>query len=436
MFRSLKSLFFREKKTVLIAWELGGGMGHAYRLLPIARAMQTQGHAIVFALRTSAASAALVNKFPNAVFLQAPYFGQGSGTRPPSVGAFGGPAVHYADVLLRCGYDTAAHLESLVMSWRQIFDRVKPSIVVCDFSPTTVLAAAGRIPVVHIGSGFATPPVGKSFLHLSPSSRSSAKDREARVFDAIQQVSGALGVPSLNSVSDLLGFAENFSCTLPELDPYQTVRSEPAIGPMQPLPAPSPVPDKNFLFGYLDGDAPGLPRILNSLVKAKVPAGIFIRGSILEYEELVRDTTVTIYQEPQSLGEVLRSATGFLHHGGLGSTETALAIGRPQFFLPKHLEQVLTVDAVVKSGCGANLAGKNFDLGEAIQEAMEKETYQSSTLRMAEHLAKRRPFGVVQRVVNATVSHMGEHIDKQPQESSIHQAIDSSMAQVVLSREN
>jgi hypothetical protein len=318
-----------------------------------------------------------------------------------------------------------------VKRWRQIFERVNPSVVVCDFSPTTVLAAAGRIPVVHIGSGFATPPAGKPFLHLSPSSRSGAKDREARVFDVIQQVSGSLGVPSLNSVSDLLGFAENFSCTLPELDPYRTVRPEPAIGPMQSLPAPSPIPDEKFLFGYLDGDAPGLPRILSNLVKAKVPAGIFVRGSTLEHEELVRSTTVTIYPEPQALGEVLRSASGFLHHGGLGSTETALAIGRPQFFLPKHLEQVLTVNAVVKSGCGANLAGKNFDLGEAIQEAMKKETYQSSTLRMAEHLAKRRPFGVIQKVVNAAVRHMGELSDKQTQESSPYQALDSSMAQVV-----
>ena len=39
-----------------------------------------------------------------------------------------------------------------------------------------------------------------------------------------------------------------------------------------------------------------------------------------------------------------------IHHGGIGTTELALAVGRPQLLLPRHLEQNLTGRALKDIG--------------------------------------------------------------------------------------
>ena len=40
-----------ELATVLVAWELGGGMGHVARLLPVARELAAQGHRAIFVVK-------------------------------------------------------------------------------------------------------------------------------------------------------------------------------------------------------------------------------------------------------------------------------------------------------------------------------------------------------------------------------------------------
>ena len=48
-----------------------------------------------------------------------------------------------------------------------------------------------------------------------------------------------------------------------------------------------------------------------------------------------------------------------IHHGGIGTTELALAVGRPQLLLPRYPEQVLTALAVNALGGSAFLSGRH-----------------------------------------------------------------------------
>lgn len=172
------------RRAVLLAWELGGGLGHVQRLLPIAAELAGSDCRIVFALRRPENAEVIRQRLPAAKVLQAPVHLDEQQERN-TTGAF-----NYADILHRCGYDAMEHLGPVVSRWRELLDLEKPSLVVCDHSPTLILAAAGRVPVVNIGSGFATPPPGRPFLTLFPASARGAKEREAAVLRAINEVHG------------------------------------------------------------------------------------------------------------------------------------------------------------------------------------------------------------------------------------------------------
>lgn len=396
------------RRTVVIAWEHGAGMGHIHLLAPIATALAGQVFRLVFVLRSLDGTDALAGAMPQPIFRRAPRWRSAPdppGT-PPSL------AANYADVLLRCGYDSPDSLRPIVGAWRKILDDVQPSLLLCDHSPGAILAAAGRVPIVNIGTGFSTPPVGQAFFPLFPPALAGAAEREAQVLAAIHDVQTHFGGPSPKTVSGLLGFAENFTCCLPELDPYRSVRPEPALGPVQTLPAfhaqtPSAVP---FIFGYLNRQDHRIADMLRSLVRSRISCGIYIRHRRPEWEQLVAGSTVRLYDEPQSLPTILPTATAVLHHGGLATAETALAAGRPQFLLPFHLEQLLTSDAVQRAGCGLNLSRHPGDVGAQIRAALADGTMAVSAAVMAWQIAARPQADAKARIVAACRRHLSSPV--------------------------
>lgn len=389
-------------RTILIAWELGAGMGHIRRLLPIATRLGEAGYVIVFALRKVAEAGAVRRALPGVRIIQAPFYARPAGEPPVQAGM----GSTYADVLFRCGYNSAEKLGPQVRAWRQLLAEVAPTLVVCDHSPTVVLAAAGRVPVVHIGSGFATPPAGKPFRLLNEANANGARDREALVLASVREVQTAVGGPVPDAVSGLLGLADNITCNLPELDPYRGVRAEPAAGSVQPLPSPQPIGQDTFLFGYLAGEDPRVPSLLQSVAQAKIPAGIYVRQPDAACLAAVAGSTVTLYPTPQNLTEIMGRATAILHHGGLSTTEVALAIGRPQIILSLHLEQLLTADAVESLGCGVNLRRQKRDPGELISKALARGAYRTQAAAVAQRIAARPKIDVAAQIVERCLKHL------------------------------
>src|SRR5690606_3128091 len=119
---------------------------------------------------------------------------------------------------------------------------------------------------------------GRPFLVLNPATKSTAPEREAQVLRSIQAAQAEIGVPPLAEVSQLWSGVENFACTFPEIDPYRSTRPEPAPGPTETLPQPQPIPAEPFLFGYLFGHDPRVPPLLQSLARAQLPGGIYVRN--------------------------------------------------------------------------------------------------------------------------------------------------------------
>ena len=139
---------------IVMAWELGGGMGHVVPLSQIAQALVARGHDVHFVLRDlSGAAEALrgLARHPQVRLWQAPvWLAQLTGAPLP---------VSYAELLFRAGYLDARRLSGLADAWRSLFDALQPQLLVADHAPTALLAARGR-PMARalVGTGFFVPP--------------------------------------------------------------------------------------------------------------------------------------------------------------------------------------------------------------------------------------------------------------------------------------
>lgn len=386
----------RGSQRVLLAWEMGSGLGHIERLLLLGRALAERECEPVFALKIGDHAHRIREFLPHVTIVSAPHRQAAApGPRVP-------PAHTYADLLHRMGYAEAGELEALVRAWMRLFERFKPDLIVCDHSPTVVLAAGGTIPVVHVGSGFATPPPRHRFVVLHEASARGAKERQAEVLASIRSVQRGLGRPPLENLTDLFASAaHHVACCLPELDPYRSARREPALGPLKALPAPMEMPDEPFVFGYLSANDVRTLGILEGLVAANVSAGFYVRdGNLDDLRRATAGSRVTLYDEPQPMTAALEKATAVVHHAGLSTAEQALAAGRPQFLVPRYLEQALTAEAVAKLGCGVNLSGHRGDLGAVVARAVKARTYEPKAQAVAQRIGERSGMGARDAVVS------------------------------------
>lgn len=366
------------KQRILLAWELGGGMGHIRRLAAIGAELVAHGCSVTFALRELDAAESALDRIADRLVFRAPAY-----SGPLLTGA----VCNYADVLYRSGYVSADALRPLVRAWQRTLVTANPALVVADHSPTVLLAAAGRIPVIHIGSGFATPPAGKPFKPLSMRSVTEAADRERAVLTAIRQVQTEAGAPLPDRVSDIFAFGENIPCTLPELDPYDAIRAERAAGPINPLPRPMPLAPNGFIFGYLGGEDERVLGLLESLVRAQMTCRIYFRKRPVVAAAIVAGSAVQLLDAPQPMPEILAQASAVLHHGGLSTAEAALAAGRMQFLFPNNLEQLLTANAIEALGCGLNVR-RTSNPGAAIARALRQHGMRCRSAAVAEKLGR------------------------------------------------
>lgn len=371
------------QKRILFAWELGGGLGHIGPLRAVAQALREAlpGYVPAFALRDQPHHVDLTSAFPGAKIYPAPVFrslNSESGNRRS--------AYNYPDILSSCGYGNADTLGDMMVAWRGLFEDVRPDLIVCDHSPTVILAAAGRIPVVHFGTGFTIPPQGQPYLPLMPRGIQGAAQRERIVLQSIQEACRRLEAPVPDSTYNILTWAENIPCCLPEIDPYRMVRKTLACGPVEKLPPPCSGIPSETIFGYLSNKEERLPEILKSLADSGLKCDIFVRGGIGPYERLVRNSRLRLLDEPRDLRVALLEAGGIMHHGGAATTQVALAMGRPQFLLPRHAEQALTAGAIEGLKCGMNLR-RSSDVGAAIKRALQQQAHTVECTNMANEIA-------------------------------------------------
>jgi len=264
--------------TILLTWELGGGLGHLINLFPLAQGLSQRGHRVYAAVQDIGRAERAFRSVKGTVPFS-PITTKGGPPSPPAplpagegrmgqspgldIAYLQAPAKIYtspgaiepqrtfAHILHNHGFGDRCELRALASAWRGLFELARPDLIVFDHSPTGLLAARG-LPArkAIIGSGFFCPVDECPMADLRPwlpAATERLRQEEDQVLANANAVLAAWGQPPLERLSRLFhDVDECFLATLPELDHYAGRKGALTPGPSpggrgeQITPGPSP----------------------------------------------------------------------------------------------------------------------------------------------------------------------------------------------------
>lgn len=332
-----------------MTWELGAGYGHLAPLLSLARSLKDDGHEIAFAVRDVAAAEAVLGESG------IPYY-----PAPANFFSLGPVALHsYAQILLQTAFNGVQELRGRVRAWQALYDLLTPDILVCDHSPTALLAARGRdLQCIFTGTGFSVPPDVKSLPELrpwAPLDPGTLQRDEARALDMANAVARDLGLPALAYLAEIYSHAAPALFTLKELDCYAEQRPDatywgPLPGPGGAAPQwPEGEGKRVFLYGQ---PFESLPQVLESLRAGKHRVLAYIPKLAPDLRQKFQGGRLHFADKLQDMTAVTREADCAVMTNGHTTTAAMLLAGKPVLLLPQHLEMLLIARCVETAGLG------------------------------------------------------------------------------------
>lgn len=337
-------------KTILCTWEIGGELGHISRYSAIVKALESDGHHVVLALKD------LSRAYPffcttNATLMQAPVW-------LPKV-TMQRPIACLADTMLCMGYLEADALDCLVQAWENLINSVKPDLVIFDYAPTAMLALRHtKIPKILIGTGFADPVPGRPIADWRPYSQDDGLigRQEQRVLQQVNTVLERRKQPALARLADLFEVDRVVISTFPELDLYpDRTNADYCTGPTAKL-VEKPIhfnsADRPRILAYLKPAHPHIEQLVTALARSK--ANVFIacpKGPTQLFTPHISDR----FQFTTDLADLqgaMNSVDLFVGHGNASSVKESIVAGNPVVVLPIQLEQLLTGKKIQQAGLG------------------------------------------------------------------------------------
>jgi UDP:flavonoid glycosyltransferase YjiC (YdhE family) len=337
--------------TVLLTWELGGGIGHLRNLRPIGEELIRRGHRVFAVVRDLAKVRSVLGE------IGIPYV-------PAPIVVRHGPApfdppTSFAHVLANIGFANESSLATVFEAWNTLFDVVRPDLVVADHSPSALLALWGRaIKRINVGIGFFCPPPSYPLPAWSRDGQISRKrmatDEEA-VRCAVNTVLQAHHRPVLARLSQLFNeIDEVFLATYRELDhfgPRENTRYwghwpfGPGIEPIWPAGRGPKI------YAYFKPFA-ALEAVLSELVKLQAPT-IMLAGDIdMGIQKKYACSTLRFEQQPLDLREAAAQCDVALLNANHGTATAMFLAGKPCLLIPLFLEQALFAQKVESLGAG------------------------------------------------------------------------------------
>lgn len=336
-----------------MTWELGGGYGHLAPLLSLARPLQEEGHALMFAARDLTAAEAVLGG-SNIPYFQAPAnFFPRQGVKLHS----------FAQILLHTAFNDGDELLARARAWRALYALLAPDILVCDHSPTALLAARGlRIRCVVTGNGFVMPPDVSPLPELrewNAAPPAELERDEAQALDTANAALRALSAPPLERLAQLFADPAPALFTLRELDNYAELRRGADYWGVPPGPggeAPRwPETDGKRVFVY-GQPFTGLPKVLADLNVSGYCSLVYVPKLPREERERLRSPRIRFADTLQDMTAVGEQCDGALMTNGHGTTAAMLLAGKPVLLLPQHLEMMLIAKTVERRGAGLTAA--------------------------------------------------------------------------------
>lgn len=363
---------------VLLAWELGSGLGHVGTLVPIADELARRGHGVALCLLDLVGTRMVLHGLPHPC-LQAPL--------PLLGGAPVRDPMSLAEILHGCGYRDADILDALVRGWRATLGCVGADVLVADFAPTAVLAARTLgTPSLSVGVGFQLPPAGRPLPSLRPWERL-APDRldaaEAHVVGTANRVLQRYGAAPIEQGWQIFSGDRALVCDWPELDAYARGdlpagerwhgrAFDPGAGE-----APAwPSGEGPRVFAYLKGAHRDVPAVLRALAARGCRTLCYSPQVASGMPKPVEDPSIRYAGGPVNLASALRESAVVVCHAGGATIAQSLLAGVPLLMLPLQNEQGLNALVVMRmrAGVGVFPQPRPFDYGAALATLLDGNT--------------------------------------------------------------
>ncbi len=368
--------------TILFTWELGANLGHVTTIGPVARELSGRGHRVAAALRD------LTN---------AAHIFRGSGVELlPACSHYAAKRqmVTYADLLANAGFADAPVLSAHVAAWRNMIRLVKPDVLVCDHSPTALLA--GRcydVPCVTLGTGFYVPPNECPLPALIPGE----SDIEHRVLDTVNLVLRANRRPAMERLADLYhNSTTHLLTTFPDLDHFGPRTDAEYFGPVCDAPGSESVSTR--VFAYLR-PFHGLEPLLTLLARRGIATTAVVPSVKDELRSKFHGTSVVLRSTPVELASTMCNASLSITHASHGATASSLMAGCPTLLFPTQTEQYMLGQVVERLGCG--MIARPNGVAEALDRLLEETSYRAAAQAFANKCAG---FAQIERIADRVVA--------------------------------
>jgi len=177
---------------------------------------------------------------------------------------------------------------------------------------------------------------------------------ERLLLDNVRVVLAERGSVAPQALPALFAGHAHFVTGLDELDPYRSLRLQPAVG----LPGAPPqltALDGDEVFAYLLGDAPATHTLLAGLNRSGARGRVYVRRGTAEQRHALAGGGMIWLEDPTDTRLALDRARLVVHHGSMLMSEEALLAGRPQLVVPLYLEHLVTAHALEALGVGKPL---------------------------------------------------------------------------------
>lgn len=358
---------------VLIAWELGGGLGHITRIAALARGLVAGGYRVSLCLQDLSRVFEFVAHLPLALF-QAPIW-------QPRLRTAQQP-VCFSDILLHRGYGSVAGLSSLVLSWRSLFESLRPDLLMFDYAPTALLAARSRqLPRILLSSGFGELTPGQADVCLRPwqaGGEDLVRASEQRVVAVVNRMLANSGGPPLHRLSDIYQADRLFLFTLPQIDFLPRPGSATYLAPPEecgrmPV-AVWPAGEGAKVFAYLKPSSSQCLATIRALARLSCVGLVVCPGIPSRDVQLLQRPGLCIETRPRDVTRAIEAADAVVCHGGKTTISEALLAGKPLLLLPEQLEQYHNALRVTQLGAG--LLVRRSDCQVRIQQALSQILFQ------------------------------------------------------------
>jgi hypothetical protein len=392
--------------TILIAWELGSGLGHVGPLRAIGGELTRRGHTVAIAA-------------PNTELCRQAFAGTGVETLTAPVLPLSDKRLKipstYSDVLYDCGYSNGQNVTAAAGEWLKLFDVFAPDLLLADHSPTALLAAQMRdFAVATVGTGFVCPPDVTPLPSLRQAIPAPhwATDVEKTVLDSMNAALAALDGAPLARVTEIFGQARSqYLLTHNALDHYGSWRSLdsreavywPPIGVMPgrvcQWPTGPAILAGPRLFVYLR-DNHSLVPLLKGLAYKRYPTICYGPRLDDEIAASFDGSSVCVSKTPVDLKPICNECDVAVLHGGHGTVCEFLQAGAPMLLLPLMLEQEITAFKLTELQVGKQASlGDSGAIGAALEQLLEDRSYQERARSLSnQSLAPDEPATIVRLV--------------------------------------